>query len=91
MTQIDLHDLLHARDAYHGILNQLGKKYLYGAPSIQRFLSPDNWSQFPDELDTYADTTWPSWDLSITGEARYNMLFSPYAKALVAAVILRCL
>lgn len=87
---IDTIDLIEARDKYHSILNELGKKFLYGAPTIQRFLSPANWSRFPEDLDGARPTAdWRTWDLSITGEARYNMLYSPYAKSLVAAVLLK--
>lgn len=87
---IDVIDLLEARDRYHSILNELGKKFMYGAPTIQRFLSPANWSRFPEDLyEAQLPAERLTWDLSITGEARYNILFSPHAKSLVAAVLLK--
>jgi hypothetical protein len=81
-------DLIMARNKYHEILNELGKNYLYGAPDIQHFLSPANYSLFPKQLEvSYQDDH--EYALSKTGEARYNALFSPHARTLVATILIR--
>lgn len=87
---IGLQDLLVARNNYFDILNELGRDFSYGAPSIQRFLSPSNWSKFPEYIgDGKPYISNITWELSVTGERRFNMLFSPHAKTLVAAALLK--
>lgn len=90
MRSISLIKLMEARSTYHKILNSLGKQYLYGAPSIQRFLSPANYSMFPEDLNEYSSPLiYPVYDLSKTGEKRYEMLHSPHARALIAVLLTR--